>query len=68
VLPRRSTVRSLASPVDANPNGAGPVAAGTKIIGVALYISATRAFHSAIYRQASSDNPASRALILEAAT
>ena len=44
----------LASPVAARPNGAGPVAPGTKITGVALYISATRALQSAIYRLASS--------------
>ena len=40
----------LGLPVDAKPNGAGPIAAGDKITGVALYSSATRALHSAIYR------------------
>src|SRR5882762_551175 len=44
----------LESPVDDKPSGAGPVAAGTKITGVALYNSATRSLHSAIYRLASS--------------
>ena len=44
----------LGSPVDDKPSGAGPVAAGTKITGVALYISATRSLHSAIYPLASS--------------
>jgi hypothetical protein len=44
----------LGSPVDAKPKGAGPVAAGTKITGVVLYISATRTLDSAIYRMASS--------------
>src|SRR5436190_988591 len=43
----------LASPVDARPNGAGPVAAGTKMTGVALYNSATLALHSAMYLLAS---------------
>jgi len=42
------------SPVDASPNGAGPGAAGTRITGVALYSSATRALHSATYLMASS--------------
>ena len=44
----------LGLPVDARPNGAGPIAAGDKITGVAFYSSATRALHSAIYRLASS--------------
>jgi hypothetical protein len=44
----------LGSPVDARPSGAGPVAAGDRITGVFLYISATRGLHSAIYRLASS--------------
>jgi len=38
----------LASPIDAKPNGAGPVAAGTKTTGVALYISVARTLHSAM--------------------
>src|SRR5215469_14811295 len=42
----------LGSPVDAKPKGAGPAAAGDKITGVALYSSAKRALHSAIYRLA----------------
>gem|GEM_PF-6177585 len=42
------------SPVDVNPNGAGPVAAGTKITGVSLNISVIRALDAAISRFASS--------------
>jgi len=42
------------SPVDVNPNGAGPVAAGTKITGVSSNISVIRALDAAISRFASS--------------
>jgi len=38
------------SPVDARPAGAGPGAAGTRMIGVALYSSATVDLHSLMYR------------------